>query len=191
MSAWLTHNPFSSKVSLPQLSIAYGPWVICDDVIFQLDRDEFKEKLAEEQSRLRQLVGEGEEPGAVGEEEEGGKDALKQAAVVSYFTDALQFVDAVQDCVPTATRLLGSKVMSDVLESLEFLCVAKQFGLRRASEGLRKAVVLVWSKDENIKKALISTYIKIYFTFEPKVHVHVMYVLLVSVDVMVRSLCWM
>lgn len=102
-------------------------------------------------------------------EERGESEALKQAAVVSYFTDALQFITAVQDCVPIATQLLGSKVMSDVLEALEFLCVAEQFGLRQASDGLRKAVVLVWSKDDNIKKALINTYVKIYFTFESEV----------------------
>lgn len=124
-----------------------------------------------EQNHLRQLVGDGEreERGERdGEEEESGK-ALKQAAVVQYYTDALQFINALQDCVPTATQLLGSKVASDVLEALEFLCTAEQFSLSDAAEGLRKAMVLVWSRDENIRKALLNTYIKIYFTFDPKV----------------------
>lgn len=88
---------------------------------------------------------------------------------MNYFTDALQFINSLQDCVPIAAQLLGSKVASDVLEALEFLCVAEQFKLNQASVGLRRALVLVWSKDENIRKALISTYVKIYFTFEPKV----------------------
>lgn len=132
-------------------------------LFLQLNKSDFEEKLSEEQSRLRQLVGEGEGT------EEGGAEALKQAVVVNYYTDALQFTTALQDCVPIAVQLLGSKVASDVLEALEFLCVCKQFKLSQASEGLRKSLMLVWSKDENIRKALINTYIRIYFTFEPKV----------------------
>ena len=124
-----------------------------------------------EQNHLRQLVGDGEreERGERDGEEEESSQALKQAAVVQYYTDALQFINALQDCVPTATQLLGSKVASDVLEALEFLCTAEQFSLSDAAEGLRKAMVLVWSRDENIRKALLNTYVKIYFTFDPKV----------------------
>ena len=135
----------------------------------QLSKAEFEEKLLMEQNHLRQLVGDGER-------EEGGRtggameeEALKQAAVVQYYTDALQFINALQDCVPTATQLLGSKVASDVLEALEFLSTAEQFSLSGASEGMKKAMVLVWSRDENIRKALINTYVKIYFTFDTKV----------------------
>ena len=90
--------------------------------------------------------------------------------MVQYYIDAIRFINALQDCVPTATQLLGSKVASDVLEALEFLSIAEQFSLSCAAEGLRKALVLVWSRDDNIRKALINTYVKIYFTFDPKVH---------------------
>ena len=121
-----------------------------------------------EQNHLRQLVSDGEREEGDGKEEDSGQ-ALKQAAVVQYYTDALQFINALQDCVPIATQLLGSKVASDVLEALEFLSIAEQFSLSGGSEGLRKAMVLIWSRDENIRKALINTYVKIYFTFDPKV----------------------
>jgi hypothetical protein len=132
----------------------------------QLSRAEFEEKLLMEQNHLRELVGDGEGGEGDGEKEE---EAFKQAAVVQYYTDALQFINALQECVPTATQLLGSKVASDVLEALEFLSTAEQFSLSGASEGMKKAMVLVWSRDENIRKALINTYVKIYFTFDPKV----------------------
>ena len=89
--------------------------------------------------------------------------------VVNYYTDAVQFISALQDCVPIATQLLGSKVASDVLEALDFLRIAQRFNLNQASEGLRRALTLIWSRDENIRKALINTYIEIYFTVEPKV----------------------
>lgn len=137
----------------------------------QLSRAEFEEKLLIEQNKLRQLVGDGEreEGGEIDGDGEEGSQAFKQAAVVQYYTDALQFINALQDCVPIATQLLGSKVASDVLEALEFLSTAEQFSLSGASEGMRKAMVLVWSRDENIRKALINTYVKIYFTFDPKV----------------------
>ena len=177
LSAWLTHNPFSGKVSTKSSknSIIYKyvhllP-ILHNHYTMQLSRAEFEEKLLIEQNKLRQLVGDGEreEGGEIDGDGEEGSQAFKQAAVVQYYTDALQFINALQDCVPIATQLLGSKVASDVLEALEFLSTAEQFSLSGASEGMRKAMVLVWSRDEIIRKALINTYVKIYFTFDPKV----------------------
>ena len=135
----------------------------------QLSRAEFEEKLLVEQNRLRELVGDGEREEGGERDREKEEEVFKQAAVVQYFTDALQFINALQECVPTATQLLGSKVASDVLEALEFLSTAEQFSLSGASEGMKKAMVLVWSRDENIRKAFINTYVKVYFTFDPKV----------------------
>ena len=135
------------------------------DFNWQLDETEFQRKLSEEQSHLSRLVGEGECT-----EKEGGTEVLKQAVVVNYYTDAVRFISALQDCVPITTQLLGSKVASDVLEALDFLRIAQQFNLSQTSEGLRRALMLIWSRDENIRKALINTYIEIYFTVDPKVN---------------------
>lgn len=55
---------------------------------------------------------------------------------------ALSFTRLLSQCVPTVSQLLGSKCTSDVVESLEFLCTAQEFGLPRAEEGIRKALAL-------------------------------------------------
>ena len=184
LSTWLTHNPFSGKVSTENCVKINVCIIILSEILYiiytiQLSRAEFEEKLLVEQNRLRELVGDGErEEGEEGGGEKNDDDdaAIKQAAVVQYYTDALQFINALQDCVPTAMQLLGSKVASDVLEALEFLSTAEQFSLSGASEGMKKAIVLVWSRDDNIRKALINTYVKIYFTFDTKVHKNTKYI---------------
>lgn len=71
------------------------------------------------------------------------------------------------ECIPTVTQLLGSKVASDVLESLEFLSVAFEFALSGSREGLRRALVLVWSPDAQVREAIVSTYLNLYMS--PKV----------------------
>ena len=41
--------------------------------------------------------------------------------------DGVEFIDLMSSCVPVCTRLLGSKVNTDVLEALEFLATAFEF----------------------------------------------------------------
>lgn len=67
-------------------------------------------------------------------------------------------------CVPVAVELMRSKVHSDVLESIEFLCVAKQFGIEGATEAISKALPLVWSQDERLRNAVVSAYVRLYLT---------------------------
>jgi hypothetical protein len=43
------------------------------------------------------------------------------------------------------------QVASDVLETVEFFVTASQFKLEMASEGLKKMLPLIWSKDNTVK----------------------------------------
>lgn len=69
-------------------------------------------------------------------------------------------------CVLIAVELMRSKVPSDVLESIEFLCVAKQFGIESATEAISKSLPLVWSQDERLRNAVVSAYARLYLTNE-------------------------
>lgn len=69
-----------------------------------------------------------------------------------------------------AVDLLRSKVASDVIESLEFLHVAKLFQIHGAGEGIVKSLPLVWSQDEHIRNGLVSTYVSIYLTADTQEH---------------------
>ena len=65
-----------------------------------------------------------------------------------------------------AMQLLGSKVISDVLESLEFLSTAFEFEVRGSQEGVRKALALVWSREQQVKDAVVTAYVRLYLNRE-------------------------
>lgn len=77
---------------------------------------------------------------------------------------ALDFTSMMSQCIPIAVELMRSKVVSDVLESIEFLCVAKRFGFDGATEAISKSLPLVWSQDERLRNAVVSTYVRLYLT---------------------------
>lgn len=87
---------------------------------------------------------------------------------------ALDFTTLMGDCIPTAVEMLRSKVVTDVLESLEFLRVAKMFGIDGAEEAIAKSLPLVWSQDERLRNAVVSTYAQLYLISDtqckPKAH---------------------
>ena len=66
------------------------------------------------------------------------------------------------DCIPVAVQLLGSRSASDVLEALELLATAFEFGVRGAREGVRKGLVLVWSREQQVRDAVVATYVRLY-----------------------------
>lgn len=66
------------------------------------------------------------------------------------------------ECIPIAMQLLGSKVVSDVLESLEFLATAFEFQVGGSREGVRKALLLVWSREQQVREAVVNAYVRLY-----------------------------
>lgn len=83
-------------------------------------------------------------------------------AVVSVPQDGLNFIQMMTDCIPVAVQLLGSKVISDILESLEFLSTAFEFQVQGSQEGVRKALALVWSREQQVKDAVVTAYVRLY-----------------------------
>lgn len=83
-------------------------------------------------------------------------------AVISVPQDGLNFIQMMTDCIPVAVQLLGSKVISDILESLEFLSTAFEFQVRGSQEGVRKALALVWSREQQVKDAVVTAYVRLY-----------------------------
>lgn len=76
----------------------------------------------------------------------------------------LDFTTLLSRCVPLAVEMMRSKVVSDVLESVEFLCVARQFWIDGAQEAVSKSLALVWSQDERLRNAVVSAYVRLYLT---------------------------
>ena len=59
-------------------------------------------------------------------------------------------------------QLMGSKIISDVLESMSFLSRARSFGLAEAETGLRKMLALVWSHEKAVRERVLATFKDLY-----------------------------
>lgn len=49
--------------------------------------------------------------------------------LVQYFSEAMFFASEITKAIPIVTQLLGSKTSSDILEALQFVATAVQFGI--------------------------------------------------------------
>ena len=91
--------------------------------------------------------------------------ATQRAALeleLQFFTDAALFAAQVAAIMPLACELLGSKMASDAREAVHTIETAYRFGIEGASDGVRRAMVLVWSKEESTKNALVEAYARLY-----------------------------
>ena len=64
--------------------------------------------------------------------------------------------------VPVVCQLLGSKTVSDVTEAIDFFVTAYEFGLNNAINGVRRMLVLIWSRDSAVKDSVVKAYEGLY-----------------------------
>ena len=74
----------------------------------------------------------------------------------------MNFTSSIQKCIPTICHLLGSKNVSDVLEAIDFFVTGYEFGVNNAMVGIRGMLVLIWSKEQNVKEAVVTAYKRLY-----------------------------
>ncbi|KAK7496786.1 hypothetical protein BaRGS_00011995 [Batillaria attramentaria] len=86
----------------------------------------------------------------------------KQQVLVQYLKDSLAFARQIQEAVPIICQLLGSKNTSDVFESIEFFVTSYEFGVSAALLGIRRMLVLIWSKEQSVKDAVVAAYKRLY-----------------------------
>lgn len=82
--------------------------------------------------------------------------------------------------IPLASQLLGSKLATDILEALEFLAAAQQFDLPGAHEGIRKALVLVWSSEQSVRDVVMNIYIRQYLCSSQEISTQAHYSVIVG-----------
>jgi len=128
-------------------------------------------------NKKQEATGEQKQPQEAGAEE-GADDianpstaAITKAKVVTkYLTDAAAFALQMEAVIPIVCQLLASKSASDVVESISFVVAACHFGVDTAPAAARKMLMLMWSKDSNIKEAVMAAYKGLYLTPDPAVH---------------------
>ncbi|KAF7729652.1 Condensin complex subunit [Apophysomyces ossiformis] len=85
----------------------------------------------------------------------------------TFHMDAIQFIQQIQGCIPTICQLLSSKSKAEVLEAMDFLVVAYNYKVKAASEGIKKMLHLIWTKDtsdegKGVKMKLLECYRNLY-----------------------------
>lgn len=96
------------------------------------------------------------------EEEKLKQEVSKALKTFQYFRDSVNFIETIHSSTPTLCTLLGSSNLSDIEGSIGFFVAAQNFKLECAEEGVRKMLLLVWSKDAQIKKLVSQAYSSLY-----------------------------
>ncbi|XP_042208169.1 condensin complex subunit 1-like [Homarus americanus] len=99
-------------------------------------------------------------------EKEKKAEITKQKLLVLYLKDSVGFAKLIHKGLPVVCQLLGSKLVSDVLEAVSFFVTAFEFGLLNAMTGVRRMLALVWSKEPSIKSAVVEAYQRLYINIE-------------------------
>ncbi|EUB65054.1 Condensin complex subunit [Echinococcus granulosus] len=90
-------------------------------------------------------------------------DLVRQRACVAYLHEMQRFAVYVSTGIEDVCNLLHSKNVTDVLEAIEFFLTAKQAGVRNLDAALRHMMAMVWSQEEQIRKAVLDASRRLYF----------------------------
>lgn len=82
-------------------------------------------------------------------------DLVRQRACVAYLREMQRFATYVSTGIENVCNLLHSKNVTDVLEAIEFFLTAKQAGVRSLDAALRHMMAMIWSQEEQIRKAVL------------------------------------
>jgi len=74
----------------------------------------------------------------------------------------MDFIIMMQHAMPIASAMLASKTSGDVTEIMELFVTAHKFRLENVDEGVRKMLMLVWSKEAGIKESVLDAFKRIY-----------------------------
>lgn len=85
-----------------------------------------------------------------------------------YYVEALKFIEALHEALPTAIQLLSSKNKSEVIEAMDFFVILDAYKVETAGPAIRRMLRLIWTKgnsDEGkgVQTHLIECYKGLYF----------------------------
>lgn len=122
---------------------------------------------AGEREAMERLVHEAAEQEAQQQlEGEESKEVSQQRMLVLYLRDSHAFASSVYAAIPVVCQLLCSKQTSDILEAINFFVTAFEFQVLDAMQGVRRMLSLIWSSEEDVKKAVVDAYKRLYMNME-------------------------
>lgn len=91
-----------------------------------------------------------------------GDSVPRQQMLVKFLDECVKFSTQIAAAIPLVCSLLHSATVSDSQEAIDFFVTAHQFGVQGSIYGIRKMIVLVFSRDKSVKDAVIAAYKKLY-----------------------------
>ena len=86
-----------------------------------------------------------------------------------YYTEAIRFIDVIEEALPIVCQLLSSKNKSEIIEAMDFFVIADAYKIEAAKTGIRRMLRLIWTKgnsDEGkgVQTHLIDCYKGLFFS---------------------------
>lgn len=119
-----------------------------EDVIMELERATLAAAIAEADSM----------------EETDGKNIEFKAKIeaLKFAQSALEFIDQYENASSNLHSMLLSANASDVREALRFFVKARHFKLPCAVTGMKQALALMWSTEQNIKEEVLKAFVDVF-----------------------------
>ena len=138
-----------------------------DKIEAEFHKEEAILKSLEEKCSDEMNTAEDGAPDEVQDEER--KEKQKQTLVVqqtkvNYLKDMLEFIRQIESAIPKISRLLFSKVQTDVFEVISFFVTCYEHGLVDMLFGIRKMLSLVLFAEKNIKDQVVNAYKRLYLS---------------------------
>uniref|UniRef100_A0A6B2KWU1 Uncharacterized protein n=1 Tax=Arcella intermedia TaxID=1963864 RepID=A0A6B2KWU1_9EUKA len=136
----------------------------------QLKYDRLKKQRERAQIKIEELTGMGISQVLETEEENLTEEVKKIVKLYVYYKECCSFISEIHKSIPLVCELLGSKNVTDVVEAIKYLEACVRFYLDRARVGIRKMLTLIWSKEETVRKAVVDSYVRLYFVPPEELH---------------------
>lgn len=93
-------------------------------------------------------------------EEKDASEFVQLQLKEAYYKDALYFLDQLKSALPPLTQLLASTNKSEAIETMDFFVEAYTYKIKEASDGIKKMIHLVWSKDNAEEGKSVQSHLK-------------------------------
>ncbi len=183
---FLTHEEITSVIDSSNLKIEENSKKIqkVDEKLIALSRN-YKFEGEDRSSPVVKLDNDAEEVEIMRLDEDKNnlrEEISKEQTIIDYFYNYKTVLKAIDEIIPLATQLLGSKNVSDVQETIDLFVVLHKLRISSSFVGIKKMLNLIMKPEESIRKKLIEAYQEIYFASDKPLEIQAAYLIDLTVN---------